>query len=164
VEEKPPDDPLPAIREQLARARSDCLALSLLLVEADDPVDVERAITAAAGVDGGAITGPGASGGWLLLCGVVPRRARQLTETALVSAGGRRVAIGIAGYPRHAQSSDALFNMSRRALEQAAASGRAVVVASDDWALEAEDEQPAARASAVRRRSHAPKKRRASRR
>jgi hypothetical protein len=164
VEVPPPDDPLPAIREELARARREHLALSLLLVEAADPVNVEQAIAEAARLDGAAVRSDGASGGWLLLPGVIPRRARELTETVLAAAAadGDQVAVGIAGYPRHALSTDALFRMSRRALERAAASGEAVVVASDDWAGEdsgAETEPRPARPRTAAARSRARKKR-----
>ena len=161
-----PDDPLPAIREELARARREHHALSLLLVEAADPVDVERAIAEAAGLDGAAVRSDGASGGWLLLRGVMPRRARELTEKvlAVAAADGVQVAVGIAGYPRHAQSTDTLFRMSRRALEHAAASREAVVVASDEWASEengpAEDEARPVRPGTGAARSRARKQRR----
>jgi hypothetical protein len=127
-------DPLRAIGVELARARSEHLAASLLLFDGLDAIDVERAIAQ--------LTGTQASGDpphWLVLRGVLPKRAGEIAEAALATLESEAVpldgaAIGIAGYPRHAQSASALFRLARRALEHAAASHEtSVVVARDEW-------------------------------
>ena len=127
-------DPLLALRAELARASLEHLAASLLLFDGIDAIDVERAIAELAGTHA---TGDLAR--WLLLPGVLPKRASELAETALATLRSEGIAlegvvIGIAGYPRHAQSATALFRLARRALEHAASSRDvSVVVARDEW-------------------------------
>jgi hypothetical protein len=145
VKPAPPADPLPTIRSELQRARRDLTALSLLLVEGVDAADLRQAIARRLGAEAGAVT----SGACVLLPGVLPKRARDLAVAALATiaaqdGGLEGAAVGLAGYPRHAWSSDALFRMARRALEQAASTGEAVCVARDEWVDElraAEEEQ-----------------------
>ncbi|MFL5928958.1 MAG: hypothetical protein ACJ77E_18675 [Gaiellaceae bacterium] len=130
-------DPLREIRAELARARAEHLAASLLLFDGADAIAVERAVAALAG------TQPADDPArWLLLRGVLPKRASELADSALATLRAEGTAlegtsIGIAGYPRHAQSASALFGLARLALERAAESRNvSVVVARDEWTEE----------------------------
>jgi hypothetical protein len=127
-------DPFRAIGVELARAKVEHLAASLLLFDGIEAIDVGRAIAE--------LTGTQASSDsphWLVLRGVLPKRASEIAEAALATIDSEDLplegaAIGIAGYPRHAQSASALFRLARRALEHAAAShDTSVVVARDEW-------------------------------
>src|SRR5215207_8430930 len=66
------------------------------------------------------------------------KRAHKLAEAAVAAtappaAGGRHVAVGIAGYPRHAQSAVELREAAEAAAEHAATSpdGSAAAIAAD---------------------------------
>jgi hypothetical protein len=127
-------DPFRAIGVELARARVEHLAASLLLFDGIEAIDVGRAIAELTGTQPS-----GDSPHWLVLRGVLPKRASEIAEAALATIDSEDMplegaAIGIAGYPRHAQSASALFRLARRALEHAAAShDTSVVVARDEW-------------------------------
>jgi hypothetical protein len=149
----PADDDRSVIAAELDRARDAYAAVSLVLVRADNAAAADGTLAALAGdLDDTHSGRAGEDGvGWVLLTGVRPKRACDLAEAVLAGDDGagpfRRVAIGIAGFPRHARTAEGLLRLARRALADATAEGGGtVVVARDVWR---DEEEPAAEDTAV---------------
>jgi hypothetical protein len=139
-----------AVDAAVARAQRDRTAVSLVVVRAatdDEAEEILDAITEAA--PAGAWNASSRFGGkhWLILYGVLPKRARDLADAvlharpsldALLSLHG--AGVGVAGFPRHARSAGELVRAGESAAEVAAGSaGRhAVVLAEGDRRLVAD--------------------------
>jgi hypothetical protein len=131
-----------AVAAAVARAQRDRTAVSLVIVRAGTDAVAEEildAMTKAA--PAGSWNASSRFGGkhWLILYGVLPKRAHELAETVL-SAGPSLAAlmslhgagVGVAGFPRHARSAGELVSAAEGAAEVAAGSaGRDAVVLAD---------------------------------
>jgi hypothetical protein len=136
-----------AVGAAVGRAQQDRTAVSLVIVRAgtdDVAEEILDAITEAA--PAGSWNASSRFGGkhWLILYGVLPKRARDLAEAvlyarpslaALMSLHG--AGVGVAGFPRHARSSVELVRAAEGAAEAAAGSGGrdGVVLADGDRRL-----------------------------
>jgi len=144
----PPSDE-EQIAEVVDRALRERIAVSLVVVRAPTPFladEVLDLVAEAAPVGAWRASGRFGSRNWLILSGVLPKRAKELAETALRSRAplaarssvAESVAIGIAGVPRHARSAPELLGAAERAAEMGAASsaGDVVVLAADPHGAE----------------------------
>jgi hypothetical protein len=139
----PGDDGRASIAADLVRARERHIAVSLVLVRADSAAAADDMIAALEGDLADTHSGPADEDGvrWLVLAGVLPKRACGLAEAVLAGEDGTKqssgLAVGIAGFPRHAETADRLLGLSRRALDSATAKGGGtVVLAHDAWKYE----------------------------